>query len=75
MAWKVRKDPNFGGPGYPCVWFVIAPEWEQLNQNHDVACIEGGSHATWAEAMRAAQQGCALDRATNGGWTYLEDFA
>ncbi len=52
--WKVKHEPKFAQDPYP--WTVYNTAWEHLDQNTDVAAIEGGQWATWPEAWFAFEE-------------------
>lgn len=59
--WHVVKYRQPAYTAYP--WTVFRDDSGSLDQNSDQACIDGGEHATWAEAYAAALVGARLDGA------------
>lgn len=55
--WHIRKDASFGEYS----WFLFRDNPDDLDQNSDLACIEGGSWATWEETLRALEHALHLD--------------
>jgi hypothetical protein len=55
--WHIRREANFE----PYPWFVYRDNSEDLDQNSELACIEGGSHPTWEMAYEALEYALRLD--------------